>query len=101
MGSDGLTKGSIDRTALLEFASGIVTITQPRHTVRFTPGGSPLVARARAQKVPEVPEDDESKSIAPVKESITNPVVEVNLPPVVPAIVGLGSVSFEQYSVAE
>ena len=48
-----------------------------------------------------MPEDDESKSIAPVNESITNPVVDVNLPPVVPAIVGLGSVAFEQYSVAE
>ena len=48
-----------------------------------------------------MPEGDESKSIVPVNESITNPVVEVNLPPVVPAIVGLGSVSFEQYSVAE
>ena len=59
MGADGLTKGSIDRTALLEFASGIVTITQPRHTVHFTPGGSPQIVRARAQKVPEVQEDDE------------------------------------------
>jgi hypothetical protein len=48
-----------------------------------------------------LPEDDESKSIVPVKESITKPIVEVNLPPDVPAIVGLGSVSFEQYSVAE
>ena len=48
-----------------------------------------------------MPEDDESKSIVPVNESITNPVVDVNFPPIVPLIVGLGSVSFEQYSVAE
>ena len=48
-----------------------------------------------------MPEDDESKSIIPVNESITKPIVEVNFPPDVPAIVGLGSVSLEQYSVAE
>ena len=48
-----------------------------------------------------MPEDDESKSIIPVNESITKPIVEVNFPPIVPLIVGLASVSFDQYSVAE
>ena len=43
----------------------------------------------------------ESKSIVPVNESITNPLVDVNFPPVVPAIVGLGSVSYCHIPIAE
>ena len=33
---------------------------------------------------------DESKSIAPVDESITSPVVELNVPPLTPLTVGVG-----------
>jgi hypothetical protein len=59
MGSDGLTKGSIDRAALLAFAAGWLEITQPRHTVQFSQGGSPVIVRARAAKVPEFDESEE------------------------------------------
>ncbi len=40
-----------------------------------------------------VPDDDEPKSIVPVLASITNPVVELNVPPAVPLTVGVGSLS--------
>jgi hypothetical protein len=44
-----------------------------------------------------VPAFDESKSIRPVKESITNPVgIAVKIPPVVPVIVGVGSLDILQ-----
>ena len=59
MGSDGLTKGSIDLAALLAFAAGWLEITQPRHTVQFSQGGAPVIVRARAAKVPEFDESEE------------------------------------------
>ena len=40
-----------------------------------------------------VPEEDEAKSIVPVLASITNPAVELNVPPAVPVTVGVGSLS--------
>ena len=39
---------------------------------------------------------DASKSITPVDELITNPDVEVNVPPKVPVMVGVGSASILQ-----
>ena len=45
-----------------------------------------------------VPAVDAVKSISPVDELILNPVVELNVPPVVPVMVGVGSLPETQYS---
>ena len=41
---------------------------------------------------------DADKSISPVEELIINPAVELNVPPVVPVMVGVGSLPDTQYS---
>ena len=43
---------------------------------------------------------DADKSISPVEVLMLNPEVELNVPPVVPEIVGVGSVPETQYSAA-
>ena len=45
-----------------------------------------------------VPDVDADKSISPVEAFILNPVVELNVPPVVPVTVGVGSLPDTQYS---
>ena len=47
-----------------------------------------------------VPAVDAVKSISPVDALILNPVVELNVPPVVPVTVGVGLEPDLQYSVA-
>ena len=44
-----------------------------------------------------VPDVDADKSISPVEAFILNPVVELNVPPVVPDMVGVGSIPDTQY----
>ena len=41
---------------------------------------------------------DADKSISPVEALIINPAVELNVPPVVPVMVGVGSLPDTQYS---
>ena len=43
-----------------------------------------------------LPSVDSDKSISPVEASISKPVVELNVPPLVPEIVGVGSLSAVQ-----
>ena len=44
---------------------------------------------------------DADKSISPVDALMLNPVVELNVPPVVPVTVGVGSLPDTQYSADE
>ena len=45
-----------------------------------------------------VPAVDADKSISPVEVLMLNPAVELNVPPVVPDMVGIGSLPDTQYS---